>query len=587
VSESSSGDSPSSDPKADPEDHYLSIEDAAEWAAGFQAPASPGDIKELPRRRERVKRKAHKPATEAKAKRLKTYYNNEYRELLNVDIQDASRGMLNDDHYKFKPSQIGSSFWSAPEKYVFFQALDRLGRDDVRSIASRIQTKSEVEVQEYMLLLHRETKTRQLKGGPTLSHFDIPAAAEISEECCIILERAGDTIAIRQELAEEKVEKGKWGDSWLLTKDVSCWIETRRRQEGGEEEMEEVLPAANLLKSGNWLELSKEIFMNPAGSREEDNWRALAEPGETPAIRATAFEDFHSLAVDLTKRLVSTTLFCAMSRIRAKESRNVKRADVNPDDVEAAVNILGLKLNSNQFWVDCARRCNLAVMEDDDPDEDEAEELGSDQDEDAPMSYDAVEANLRTSRRSRSRSRSRSRQPRASTCTPLPDQLPEPPISDADDESSESSVYSSADEEIDASGTSKSDSEHHLSDLDLGPHNSSQERNPEKLKALESAHEKYTEAIDAHANKTEEVRLWNMLEQNAPFEIEIEPIDSLELPKPIKVAAMEADDWRNHMEYWSQWEKHEIPVAEESFVRNKKKLSREGKRKTALRQEDR
>lgn len=367
------------------------FEDAKEWAANFQPPALE-DIKTPPRHSSR-KRRVQKPPSEVRSKRLKVYYDNNYRELLNLEINDAAHGELL--HDPLEPSQVGSSIWTVEEKDLLFCSLARLGRDDVRGMSVQIGTKAEPEVQAYLQLLQANITERKKKSDRNFMIADLPAATEISEECCIVLERAGDALAARQEMAEEKVEKSKWSDMWLIDEPVSRLIERRRREEGGEEALDAVLPAGNLFVSKHWLELSRRVFMNPGIPREEDNWENLAEPGETPAIRATAFEDFHSLAVNITKKLLSTTLFCTMSRLRSGNYHYVKVSEITADDVEAAVNILGLKSNSDQFWLDCAKRNNLEVFDDGEADEEEEEVVS--------LTYDDVEREMRSSRRSRSR----------------------------------------------------------------------------------------------------------------------------------------------------------------------------------------
>ncbi len=452
------------------------FEDAEEWAANFQAPESPSDIKYPPRneagsRSRRRKRKAHKSTNEIRAKRLKPYYNNDYRELLNIDIGDTAAGRIQEDNYPLTAGQYGSSIWTPAEKDLFFTALARLGRDNVRGIAARMGSKSELQVQEYIQLLDHGIREKQRYNTQLLGLIDMPAAIQVSDECSSVLERAGDALASREERAEGKIEKSKWADSWLLTKDVSRELEKRRKAEGGEEEVEEVLPAVNFFNLKHWLQLSEKVFMNPAAPYEEDNWQCLAEPGETPAIRATAFEDFHSLAVNLTKRLVSATLYCTMSKQRARNSKKIQHADVSPRDVEAAVNFLGLKANSNKFWIGTARRCHLQVVNDDLEADEEVDEVEGDEDGDhyQPMTYEEVEAVLGSLKsRSRSRSTSRIPTPRPASRSSAHSELdPSSPSSlEADISSSDSSgpdYPESAAEVSDSSFSSNSSTHFHFS----------------------------------------------------------------------------------------------------------------------------
>jgi RNA polymerase I-specific transcription initiation factor RRN5 len=557
----------------------IKTEDAVEWAATFQAPSSPGHVKTPPRRAARVhpvvRRKNLKQSpNKVRAKRLKSFYNDEYRLLLNDAIHDASTGMLEEDQDPLEGSQVGSSLWTPYEKAILFSALARLGRDDLRGISIRIGTKSESEVHDYVLLLHQGMRERQIKGAKLLQSVELPAALEISDECCAVLERAGDAITARQELAAKKVENKKWGDSSLLTKDEARWFERRIRQKGGQDEVEEVFPAVNLLNLHNWLELSRDVFMNPGLDHREDNWESIAEPGETPAIRATAFEDFHSLTVSFTARLISTTLFCTMSRLKARDANIVKHAEVRPADVDAAVKILGLKSDSNQFWINCARRCHLTIVNDESDEDEEEEEFSTSTNEEADfMTYDAVESSLKeTTRRSRSRSRSTSRAPPGSALTEPFDFLGSSPEYETSEyETSESDIYTSADEEPPPDSSERSDaSEPSFREISR----------PEGPQDLESSQDAYAEAIDIHASRTEEVRLWSMLRQAAPFEIDIPSIEYLDPPRPVPID-IERREWRNHIDYWSQWETLTTPVPERAFEHNQTRLSRKGKRKAA------
>ncbi|CZR62238.1 uncharacterized protein PAC_12135 [Phialocephala subalpina] len=537
--------------------------EAREWAANFQPPASE-DIKTPPRRRSH-KRRAQKPPSEIRFKRLKPYYDNDYRELLNAEIINAAYGELFDE--QLEGSQIGSSTWTAEEKDLFFSSLARLGRDDVRGIAVQVGTKSEPEVQEYLKLLQASVTERKRKRHPKFMVADLPAAAEISEECCLVLERASDALAARQEMAEEKVEKSKWSDIWLVGEEVSLLIERRRREQGGEEALNEVLPAGNLFIFKNWLELSRRVFMNSGAPREEDNWEYLNEAGEKPAIRATAFEDFHSLAVNITKKLLSTTLFCTMSRIRAGDYHYVKVPEVTAYDVEAAVKILGFKSNSEQFWLDCAKRNNLEVVDDGEV----AYEKQA-----VVLTHDDVERELRSSRQSRSRSLSRHEQARSSSQASShhePAHYSSPSEMDFEDYQNFETDSSVLDEEE----RNPSDDSPELTNPD-SPTSKCPSANKllQARKEAERAQAAYTETLDTQVSQKEEAQLWALIEQEPPFEIETK-FEELERPSPIRPDIEDGRNWRDHVEYWSSWETMRTPVPKAAFERNRGRKSRRAK----------
>lgn len=525
---------------------------ASEWAASFQEPESAADIRSPTRHAAgtQSKRKADKVPSQVRAKRLKSWYNNDYRELLNVDIHDAAARCIAEDYIPVDGSQIGSSIWTSKEKDLFFSALSRLGRDSVRDIASRIETKSELEVQEYIQLLHQKLTDGSQK---LLDLTDLPAAIEISNECCGVLERAGDALASRHDLAEEDQEGRKWGDLPLLNLEASKRIDRLRKDQAGWNDLERTLPAATLFHLRNWLELSHRIFMNP--DREDDNWETIAEGSETPAIRATAFEDFHSLVVNITKRLVSTVYFCTMSRKRAMDSKFIKHADVNKDDVEAAVKVLGLKLNSRDFWTRCAKRCNLRVF---------------DEDWNSFMSHEEVERALQEmSEHSRSRS-GRGREQYVSRTAqfeagPGPEEITRSALHSEDFGSDEDSLLGHESEY--SSGESSSDEE--LTDHPTEVSKSRKERlfqRARNRKAAECANEEYIETFDNEASRDEEQRLWRLLRQAAPLDIKPEPIDLSGQPNGVfRNDAADQASWRDHLDYRSQWETMDTPVPMEKF----------------------
>ncbi|KAI2636981.1 hypothetical protein GGS26DRAFT_464023 [Hypomontagnella submonticulosa] len=333
-------------------------------------------------------------------KRRKGNFNRHYVTLLNSDILDAVGGVIRDDpHFPahFLPaSQLGAVAWSGAEKHAFFSALARLGRDDVPGIASRVRTKSALEVQQFVSLLDEAERRRREDGdkkyrAPRLA--DVPAAAEIRPELCAALEAAGDSLALRQEAHEEAVEQRRWGAGrWLVDEELARVLELRQRQgrepsqlssrpssshqntavEGAD--ASDLPPFAELFLLRNWLRLSERVFMN-SSVMPDGNWRGVSE--EPPAIRATALADFYSLVLSVTRRLVSTTLYVAGSRVRAQQAgdkRGRTRPIVRAKDVRAAVASVGLPENGREFWARAARRLRLDVYDDDDNEGEEGDD---------------------------------------------------------------------------------------------------------------------------------------------------------------------------------------------------------------------
>jgi RNA polymerase I-specific transcription initiation factor RRN5 len=549
-------------------DHRMQ-EKAREWAANFQPPPSARDIKTPPRHSTiRRKRKLQQTAPKAaRLKRLQLYYNSDYRDALNIDINDAVRKSTPTGQTSLETTQMGASIWTTAEKVSFFTALERLGRSDLRGIAGRIGTKSVLEVHEFVRLLDEGNRLRDERGKSMLgSEFlpDMPASFEISEECCAILERAGDAVASHQQEHEAMVEKEKWGDCWLVDETVSRQL-AKHIVDGEEDEgFREVLPAANLFDLKKWIQLSQGIFMNSAV--KENNWQALAEDYEEPAIRATALEDFHSLAVGFTKRLISTTLFCTMSRQRATSKKTIKNGDITRDDVDAAVQILGVKPDSYDFWVKCPRKCNLSIIDTEESDGD-----------DDPLSYDEVEEVLRRSQRrgSRSRSESRSVQPEYQTDSSSSDSASNCPVDPSEGEKG-------------AQPSTSDSSNDGITDMSDNKGLSREEIVAKRLRDKEEAEEAlehYLDACDMDASRTEEARLWAMLEQEPPFELSVEPIDKPDVPRQRRRKNMQdtSTKWRDRTRRWSSWEVHEKPVPVENFEKNRMRLSKSAARKSVER----
>ncbi|KAI9651171.1 hypothetical protein NHQ30_001208 [Ciborinia camelliae] len=545
-------------------DEWISA-DALKWAATFVPP----DVEDIPiptrgayRPRSKKRKLERSNGNSARTKRIKDFYSKDYRNLLNNEIHDAGARSIHEDNIPLEGSQIGCSLWSSEEKDVFFTGLSRLGRDNVKAIAARIGTKSEVEVQEYLQILHQTLKEKKIDDARLLDITEFPAAVEFTTECCELIERAADGLALRQERYEEHIEEAKWGEYWLLTEEVSKLLERKpsASKMKDDEDVQNLLPAVSLLNLKNWLALSERVFMNPSEPRLEDNWRQIGERGETPAIRATAFEDFYSLTVSITKRLISTVLFCTMSRIRAMDSNKTKAADININDVEAATKILKMDPNSNEFWIKCARRNHLSISR--------HHELSN-----SIMTYPEVENELRkqyNQRRSRSSSRN---------CLHTVDH-PED-LSEVYTSSSDSFVDSDIDD------SENSDTSDHFSDNPFTQNSPSQSQSQScsqrkshlSPEAYEQALETHVSAIDTQASKFEEQRIWKLLGQDPPLDFKAE--EDEEIPeKPAKRMEGEGEndggEWRAR-EFWGEWEIMGV-VGEEEFVRNRERVGRRERR---------
>ncbi|KAI1639862.1 hypothetical protein F4809DRAFT_48629 [Biscogniauxia mediterranea] len=364
----------------DSEDEYLpgnSASDGEDLGKLEEQDEEPDELPEATKPRgagtaRKRRSKSRQPASPPPLKRARGAFSIQYLNLLNEDIRDAAAGIVHEGGAPLGHTQVGAVGWSAAEKAAFFAALGRLGQDDLAGIAARVRTKSEPEVRQYMMLLDdydRDRRADEVKRRRALPLADIPAAAEISQACCAALEEAADGVALRQERHEEALEQKRWRGRWLVTPALAQALESqhRRGQELG-------LPFAELFAVRNWLRLSDRVFMNSAVP--DGNWRCVEE--QPPLVRATAFADFHALALSVTRRLLLASLYVAESRVRAKNAgdpRHRTRPLVRPHDVRVAAASVGLKEDARVFWARCARRLRLDVYDDDDDDDNNEQPL--------------------------------------------------------------------------------------------------------------------------------------------------------------------------------------------------------------------
>jgi RNA polymerase I-specific transcription initiation factor RRN5 len=328
----------------------------------------------------------------------------DYRQLYNEEIENASSGRRWDhsDSHEWSSSQLGTSTWAIEQKKLLFDAVAKYGRDALPEIAAAVG-KSQPEVHQYLLLLEDgliEYKANYRSSNLMQPH-EFPAAVELSEDLRKILEGEADRFEAKQRLWEEQKEKEKWGDYWLLNSDMATRVQRRYDKEAEENEQanhensgpeneprddspsdsengssehsneddsgNEVesegdvldhIPTARFLHLPNMLKMSENLFMN--SNQKESNWSHYSD--SRPSIRHTAFTDFHALAVSVTKRIVSVVLFQAMTRLRTGgEASRIEDRErvVYAADVLTALDILGLKHNSFDYWVNTPRRCGL------------------------------------------------------------------------------------------------------------------------------------------------------------------------------------------------------------------------------------
>ncbi len=490
---------------------------------------------------------------QARVKRLKPFYNDKYRVLLNSTVKDVtSRGFS--EVVPLPPDQIGVTIWSSEEKATFFLVLAKRGRHDIKGIAADIGSKSESEVYTYLELLQNATaeQNAHVHRKHLLKIDDMEPALEVSQQCCAALDLAAEAVSVLQHKEEEKTERQEHDSLSLLTPTVARWANrSLHAGEEGEQEVLQALPAAALLNLRSFLTLSKQIFMN--SSVTENNWRTYAERRQSPSITYTAFSDTHTLAISLTRRLIQSSLFFAMSRIRTMGSSAyyAPKQHVKSRDVVAALNVLGMEANGRNTWIGTARKCRLRVYED----------VRHRKAQGKRYSYDEVEIILsKENLGSRGRYRSRSAG-NEDVSQPSTDKSN---ASSAEDVPEEPSSSSSDDSSTDKSKSSRSDDGASSTDLLSSPsskHGLTQQR-------LEQAEDAYLEASDQQASNEEEKRLWEILGEDPSTKMDLEPIDLP--PVPRRANRENPPDWTTWIDYSAEWEHSETPVAASNFAKNRR-----------------
>jgi hypothetical protein len=294
----------------------------------------------------------------------------------------------NAEENTFTKTQDGIVIWTTEEKQLLYRALDRKGINGIRHIAAAIGSKSDLEVQEYFRLLEKGLRRQHVRDARlrTAVLGDIPAAAELSDQCCESLDQYAELLCLAEQAEEDIEGKLRHGRQWIVDHEIAEQLDSTfgNVDEGlpavdgepaasplsplhsqNEAESVSALNApAEFFNMTKWIILSERLFMNFGGPRQEDNWVNVAFEKETPSITADAFTVFHDIALALTRRLVHATHFFATSRVQkyANSTRPPARI-VTASDVRRAARTLNVKTDSSDFWIGLARRCSLDVVD--------------------------------------------------------------------------------------------------------------------------------------------------------------------------------------------------------------------------------
>lgn len=479
--------------------------------------------------------------------RRKRNYSVKYHNLFNNTIQDLQVDAQEPSRDDLHTGQVGISRWSPQEKGQLFRGIARCGRDNLPAIAALIGTKTELEVHVYLQVLQEASVKQHMYGKrrSLISTADIPAAFEVSDQCCNALEQAADALAALQRRHEEQHEKQKHADLWKLDQKTAQWAD-RRLSEGEEGRIEVCrrLPAAEVLDLNQFLKLSANVFMN--SSEPDSNYRSFVSRFEKPSILYTAFADLYSLVVSITKRLIQSSLFFAMSRLRATQSSSYAHKQVvKQADVLAALKVVGMKENARDFWVKVPRRCRLIIH-----DPTNTAKSGE------AMHYNEVEEFLAQAKSVAGKkfvSASSSETEKASS-----KQYGESCL-ESESESESQSIASS------------------LSDTNSSDGSSSQSGTTSKSSTPGERFAKrtdlYLEHIDRKASRKEELRLWKILDRDPPDDMSVQkPSIKLKNPGPYRKNRDDMDDWRGWVDLRPEWEVYDIDNLDKELAGNRRQM---------------
>jgi RNA polymerase I-specific transcription initiation factor RRN5 len=490
--------------------------------------------------------------------RLRKYYSDQYLDLFRATFDGESH--MNPDP-ELSATQMGAVLWQPDEKTNLYRALCRHGRHNLDKLASVIETKSPLEVKVYLDSLREQEADRQrFRAQPkNLSHAEIPAAVEIGPDCEEVLDRSADALLAFQEQYDLSAgQKAEIGRPWLIDDLVAREIDRETDHAEAEHQEEISVTEGNndiseralaFFRLSTFLELSENLFMHNASDSLE-SWQEVAEEGQRPAMLLESITFLYDLIVNFLRRVLQSSLFLAESRLRAtgRAGYHAKKV-IKHEDVEAAVDILGLRRSLNRYWISLARKNRWNVIDD-------SHRRGTDTS--VVLSYDEVEDRL--SRPSRSRSTSVRRgmltederdpdnnskdskeYPRKATEQTMTEQQSVPASPTENDD-----AYNTQTDEDDTSSSSSTGS-----DLDDSVRHLRQER----LQLLEDQQDEYLERMDQVARQQEEAELLSLLGAEEAQKVKVEGLDNLGSRPPRRRKTVEdCAGWS--VAYVGEWEAH-------------------------------
>jgi hypothetical protein len=477
-----------------------------------------------------------------------------YASLVTEIANDITFSTVREDEEIHNVHQHGAVIWTATEKEILYNVLDRKGKNGIKEIAAAIGTKSELEVMDHLRLLHRGLASQHLleRHVKTVIMGDVPAAAEVSEQCCAELEEYARGLRAKEDLDSVQAARMRYDSNWN--------INTAQAQQllAAEQDVPlrgDIHLPANLLNLPTWIKLEQRFFMNFGGSQQEDNWVNIVQAkNESPSISGDALMDFYALTVSITRRLIQSSQFMAMSRLRSQcRYGRVRSNAVRKKDVKAAINILNMKQNRSNFLLRLARR-NELVIEDRQQkkgwkaktfDYNQAEKILNGETDYFKRVKDVTLANA----------------------------------ADADDEVEEEIE----DEEYDREHSDGEDS-HHPSRMTSRQPTEPPSPNPSSSSDDNpfDSEEEHADTLDREHSRIEELKLWHLLEKPGPPHLSTlittdqDDKDASRRPTAERKAPQDMVEWRDRTLYRGEWEEYgyEVGDVEDALVENRRKRRR-------------
>ena len=338
----------------------------------------------------------------------------------------------------------------------------------------------------------------------------------------------------------------------------------------------QAVPEADLLHAENMLLLSRDLFMNrsPDIPSPWPHWSAYAsEQVPEPSIMRTCFNDFHTVAVSVTQRLMQTAIIQATSRLRSESYRSEKRVTpkVKRRDVLSAIDVLGMKRNGRSRWTGVARRCNVRVIDEQRTTRFKVEqrEISWDQAEQVLGLYDAVTTHndvYSAAPATDSEGDEDFGRRAARHGTPLPMEKLTLSKSESD---LESTVDTGDDADESDTGGTDEESQGSVNEDDT---DRSASIDPGDAAQIDTQTRQTVEQFDQEARRLEEEALSTRLGFTITVKSEA-PDDSLlehDSDDAREALVSTADDWRDWTEYRAEWEEYPTPVPLSKFIANQK-----------------